>query len=85
MAQITITLPDKAVPLLQNTADDFNAGTAHAYTLEEWITNHLLALATANQNAADAETIKKELDAEFPRRLDAARRRNLDALADDKP
>lgn len=81
MAQITIAVPDKALPALQKLADNFNSQTAHAYTVEEWLSHHILGLAISTQLSADAEAIKKELDAEFPRQVEARRRELLDVLA----
>ena len=85
MAQFTIDIPDKALPALQKLADNFNAQTVHDYTVADWLAHHVLGLAISTQLSADAEAIKKELDADFPRQVEARRRELLDALADDKP
>lgn len=84
MTDITITIPDRALPALQKLADDFNAQTAHDYTVIDWLAHHVTGLAISTQLSADAETIKKNLDADFPRQVEA-RRRELLADLDGQP
>lgn len=81
MPDITFTVPDKAISALQQLADDFNAQTAHSYTLTDWLTYHILGLAISAKLSADAEAIKKEQDADFPRRIEARRRELLADIA----
>ena len=85
MPDITITVPDKALPALQAIVDDFNAQTDHALTLTQWLTSHILAVAIGPQLSTEVDTIRKEHDAELPRRIDARRRELLAQLDDRAP
>jgi hypothetical protein len=80
MAQITIDIPDKALDLLKVQVDDFNAQTDHDLTLTQWLISHILAVAINPQLAAEIDIIRKEHDAELPRRIDARRRELLSSL-----
>lgn len=82
MHKFQIELSDAAVLGLQVSVDNFNVQTGQSLTLEEWIILSLTQKAIEREIMADSEAIKKEMDADFPRRIDVRRRELLAALGE---
>lgn len=80
MHTFQIELSDETVAGLEVSVTDFNVQTGRSLTLEEWIILSLAQKAIEWQINTDVEVLKKEHDAELPRRIDARRRDLLDAL-----
>jgi hypothetical protein len=80
MPKLQIELSRAALDRLQLLADDFNAQTGQALSLEQWLVLHLSEMAIGKQLAAEMETIKRDVDTEVNRRIAARRRELLDAL-----
>jgi len=82
MPKFEIVLSDVAVTKLQVGVDDFNVATGRALTLEDWILLSLTQKAIERAITAESELIKREVDAETPRRIDARRREMIEALGE---
>jgi len=80
MHRFEIVLSDAAVTRLQVGVDDFNVATGRSLTLEDWIVLSLTQKAIEREIIGESELIKKEADAEVPRRIDARRREMIEAL-----
>jgi len=80
MPKFEIDLTEAAVAGLQVSVDDFNVATGRSLTLEEWIILSLTSKAIEREILPSSERIKKEADAEVPRRIDARRRELIGAL-----
>lgn len=82
MHTFQIELSDAAVAGLQVSVDDFNVATGRSLTLEDWIILSLTSKAIEGEILPDSDRIKKEADAEVPRRIDARRRELIEALGE---
>ena len=82
MPRFQIDLSDAAVTRLQVGVDDFNVATGRSLTLEDWIVLSLTQKAIEREIMAESELIKKEVDAEVPRRIDARRREMIETLGE---
>jgi hypothetical protein len=75
-----IELSGPAVAGLQESVTDFNVATGQSLSLEDWIILSLTQKAIERDINMDVDRIKKEADAEVPRRIDARRRELIAAL-----
>ena len=80
MTTYQLELSDATIAGLQVSVTDFNVATGRSLTLEDWIVLSLAQKAIEREIGLEAEGIKKETDAEVPRRIDSRRRELLDAL-----
>jgi len=80
MPTYQLELSDATVAGLQVSVTDFNVATGQSLGLEDWIVLSLAQKAIERDIGRESEGIKKETDAEVPRRIDCRRRELLDAL-----
>jgi len=82
MHRFEIVLSDAAETCLLVGVNDFNVSTGRSLTLEDWIVLSLTQKAIEREIVAESELIKREADAEVPRRIDARRREMIEALGE---
>lgn len=80
MHKFELGLSAEAVAGLEVSVTDFNVQTGQSLTLEEWIVLSLTQKAIEREIIVDSDLIKKDADAEVPRRIDARRRGLIEAL-----
>ena len=77
MHKFEVVLSDETVAGLELSVTDFNVQTGQSVTLEDWIVLSLAQKAIEREIVPESERIKREHEAEIPRRIDARRRELL--------